>query len=540
MVKHKVHVNLVVIGHVDSGKSTTTGHLIYKCGGIDERTIERYCTEATQMGRASFKFAWVLDRLKASRERGITIDIALWKFETPKYYFTIIDAPGHRDFIKNMITGTSQADAGILMLAAGQGEFEAGYDKKGSTREHALLAKTLGVNQLVVCINKMDDKSVMWDEKRYNDIKDEMTRFLASVGYKNKIHYVPISGWLGDNLVSRSDNMMWYKGPTLVEALDTLEPPARPFDLPLRVPLQDVYKIAGVGTVPVGRVETGIMKPGMTVNFAPVNIVAEVRSVEMHKEMLEQAGPGDNVGFNVRVSVKDLKRGYVAGDARSDPPMAIKSFEAQVVVLDHPGHIMAGYQPVLDCHTSHIACRFNRLLSKVDKRSGAKKEDDPKSLIKNEAGMVEMIPSKPMVAEPFSLYPPLGRFAVRDLRKTIAVGVIKSTVREDKDGNLTNHGEVSAKSQAAKDEEAAATEAKNTKDKAKAKGAKPSGEKKVANQPSTKSAPAKAVPATKDKVVKAEKVADKGAVAVKSVKPAPVGAQTAAAKPAAKATTAKK
>jgi elongation factor 1-alpha len=355
-----------------------------------------------------------------------------------------------------MITGTSQADCAILMIAAGQGEFEAGYAKTGSTREHALLAYTLGVKQMIVCINKMDDKSVNWDEKRYNEIKDELTKFLGTCGYKTeKINFVPISGWCGDNMIDRSPNLKWYKGPILIEALDLIEPPKRPSDKPLRLPLQDVYKIGGIGTVPVGRVETGVLKPGMTVTFAPVGVTTEVKSVEMHHEALEQATPGDNVGFNVKnVSVKDIKRGNVAGDVKNDPPLGVASFEAQVIVLDHPNQIMAGYQPVLDCHTAHIACKFNKLLCKIDKRTGQKKEDDPKALVKQEAAIVEMVPSKPMCVEPFSMYPPLGRFAVRDMRKTVAVGVIKSTDRKDKDGNVTHHGEPSQKSQAAKDAEA--------------------------------------------------------------------------------------
>jgi elongation factor 1-alpha len=260
MGKEKVHINLVVIGHVDAGKSTTTGHLIYKCGGIDKRTIEKFEKEAKEIGKASFKYAWVLDKLKAERERGITIDIALWKFETSKYYFTIIDAPGHRDFIKNMITGTSQADVGILVIASGTGEFEAGIAKTGQTREHALLAYTLGVKQMIVVVNKMDDKSVNWSEARFTEIQNEVKNFLKKIGYNpDKIPFVPISGWLGDNMLERSTNMTWWKGPTLLEALDNIEPPKRPVDKPLRVPLQDVYKIGGIGTVPVGRVETGVL-----------------------------------------------------------------------------------------------------------------------------------------------------------------------------------------------------------------------------------------------------------------------------------------
>ena len=274
MPKDKVHINIVVIGHVDAGKSTTTGHLIYKCGGIDKRTIEKFEKEAADLGKASFKYAWVMDKLKSERERGITIDISLWQFETPKYHFTIIDAPGHRDFIKNMITGTSQADCALLMIASPSGEFEAGISSEGQTREHALLAYTLGVKQIIIGINKIDEKSVNYSEARYTEIVNETETFLKKVGYKpNKAtDFIPISGFNGDNMLERSANTPWYKGPILIEALDAIVPPKRPTDKPLRLPLQDVYKIGGIGTVPVGRVETGILKPGMTIYFAPSNM----------------------------------------------------------------------------------------------------------------------------------------------------------------------------------------------------------------------------------------------------------------------------
>ena len=400
------------------------------------------------MGKGSFKYAWVLDKLKAERERGITIDISLWKFESVKYTVTIIDAPGHRDFIKNMITGTSQADCAVLVVAAGTGEFEAGISANGQTREHALLAYTLGVKQMIVAINKMDSTEPPYSGDRYNEIKSEVSTYVKKIGWNPAaIPFVPISGWVGDNMVEKTTNMPWFKGWnketkdgdkmikaegfTLLEALDAINPPSRPTDKPLRLPLQDVYKIGGIGTVPVGRVETGIIKPGMIVTFAPANLTTEVKSVEMHHEQLTEAGPGDNVGFNVKnVAVKDLRRGFVASDSKNDPAMEAASFTAQVIVLNHPGEIQAGYTPVLDCHTAHIACKFAELLEKVDRRSGKSLEEAPKMVKTQEAAIIKLIPSKPMCVEKFADYAPLGRFAVRDMRQTVAVGVIKEVEKK--------------------------------------------------------------------------------------------------------------
>jgi elongation factor 1-alpha len=355
----------------------------------------------------------------------------------------LADAPGHRDFIKNMITGTSQADCAILIIAAGTGEFEAGISKDGQTREHALLAYTLGVKQLIVAINKMDTTN--WSESRFQEIIKETTNFIKKVGYNPKtVAFVPISGFNGDNMIAVSENCSWYKGwekeikdkdgkpgkasgKTLLEAIDAIEMPKRPTDKPLRLPLQDVYKIGGIGTVPVGRIETGVLKPGMVVTFAPANVTTEVKSVEMHHEQLQQGLPGDNVGFNVKnVSVKEIRRGNVAGDSKNDPPLGAASFTAQVIVLNHPGQVGAGYAPVLDCHTAHIACKFAEILEKIDRRTGKSVENNPKFIKSGDAAIVKMIPSKPMCVEAFTDYPPLGRFAVRDMRQTVAVGVIKA------------------------------------------------------------------------------------------------------------------
>jgi len=453
----KAHLSIVICGHVDSGKSTTTGRLLFELGGIPERELEKLKAEAERLGKASFAFAFYMDRQKEERERGVTIACTTKEFFTAKWHYTIIDAPGHRDFIKNMITGTSQADCAVLIVASGVGEFEAGISKEGQTREHALLAYTLGVKQLVVCCNKMDSTAPPFSQARFEEIKKEVSNYIKTVGFNPKaVAFVPISGFNGDNMLEVSANMPWWSGfdierknpisgkeekgsgKTLFDALDCILPPMRPTNLALRLPLQDVYKIGGIGTVPVGRVETGILKPGMLVTFAPAMVTTEVKSVEMHHESLTEALPGDNVGFNVKnVSVKDVKRGMVAGDSKNDPPKAVKNFLAQVIVLNHPGEVRNGYSPVLDCHTAHIACKFAEIKEKCDRRSGKKLEDNPPSIKKGDAAMVVLEPTKPMCVEAFSTYPPLGRFAVRDMKQTVAVGVIKETTKEDKDSKVT-------------------------------------------------------------------------------------------------------
>lgn len=427
----KPHLNLVIMGHVDHGKSTTTGHLLYLAGAVDDRTIKAFEDEAKKMGKETFKFAWVLDNLKEERERGLTIDLRFLKFETKKYYFTVIDAPGHRDFVKNMITGASQADGAILFCSAKRGEFEAGIGPGGQTREHAFLAFTLGVRQLVVAINKMDDATVNWSQERYEEIKNEISRMLKMVGYKvEKINFVPTSGWTGDNLVKQGDKMPWYKGPTLFDALDTFELPPKSLDKPLRLPVQDVYSITGVGTVPVGRVETGVLKENDVVIFMPSNKQGEVKSLEMHHTRIPKAEPGDNVGFNIRgIAKTDIHRGDVAGPV-SNPPTVAKEFIGQVVVIYHPTAIAAGYTPVLHYHTGQVACRFTELMRKIDARSGQVVEEKPAFLKTGDVALVKMEPLHPIAVEVYTDFPELGRFAIRDMGTTVAAGVIKEITQK--------------------------------------------------------------------------------------------------------------
>jgi len=419
--KGKPHLNLVIIGHVDHGKSTMTGHLLYLCGSISEREIQKYEKEAELIGRGSFKFAWVLDKLKEERERGVTIDLAFYKFETKKYYYTIIDAPGHRDFVKNMITGTSQADAAILVISAGTGEFEAGISTTGQTREHALLAKTLGVDQLLVAVNKMDLAD--YKQERFQEIKDEMERNLKLFGFDMKrVTFVPVSGMIGDNLSEKPDKMSWYDGPVLLAALDTFEVPPKPIDKPLRLPVQDVYTITGIGTVPVGRVETGVLKPKDEVIFQPTGKKAAVMSIEMHHEDILEAIPGDNIGFSCKgLSKSDVRRGDVVGHA-AKPPTIAKEFLATVQVIRHPSAIAVGYTPVIHCGTAQVATRFAELKSKTTK---GKKTDKPDFLKNGDTAEAVLIPTRDMVVESYTEVPPLGRFAVRDMGQTVAVGIVK-------------------------------------------------------------------------------------------------------------------
>jgi elongation factor 1-alpha len=415
MASDKPHMNLAVIGHIDHGKSTTVGRLLFETGAVPPHIIEGYRKEAESKGKGSFEFAWVMDNLKEERERGITIDIAHKRFDTDKFYFTIVDCPGHRDFVKNMITGASQADAALLVVAAPDGVME-------QTKEHVFLSRTLGINQLIISINKMD--MVKYDEKRYNEVKEQLSQLIKMVGYNPaKIHFIPMSAFEGDNISKKSPNTPWYNGITLLEALDTLEAPEKPINLPLRLPIQDVYSISGIGTVPVGRIETGVMKKGDKVSFMPANKEGEVKSIEMHHEEQPKAEPGDNVGFNVRgIGKNDIRRGDVCGPA-DVPPTVAEEFTAQIVVLHHPSALTVGYTPVFHCHTAQIACTFVELQKKLDPRTGEVKEENPTFLKTGDAAIVKVRPTRPMVIEKVKEIPQLGRFAIRDMGSTIAAGM---------------------------------------------------------------------------------------------------------------------
>jgi elongation factor 1-alpha len=419
----KPHINLVFIGHVDHGKSTTVGRLLFESGAIGEQEIRKLKEKAKELGKAGFEFAFVMDQVKEEQERGLTIDLAYKKFETSKYYFTIIDAPGHKDFIKNMITGTSQADAAVLVVAANDSVME-------QTKEHAFLAKTLGVSQLIIAVNKMD--MVKYEEAKFNKVKEDVVKLLGGIGYDPKeILFVPVASLPGDNVTKKSDNLKWYSGPTLLEALDTLKPVELPTGLPLRLPIQDVFTITGIGTVPCGRIETGVLKVGQKLLFQPSGKVGELKSIEMHHSQLPQAKPGDNVGINVRgIGKEDAKRGDVISDSASNPAKVAKEFTGKIIVLNHPTVLTAGYTPVFHVNTAQVSCKIKEIKKKIDPRTGATIQEKPDFLKNGEAGEVVVEPTRPLVIEKNEDVPQLSKFAIRDMGRTVAAGMCIDVVHK--------------------------------------------------------------------------------------------------------------
>jgi elongation factor 1-alpha len=416
MAKEKPHVNIVFVGHVDHGKSTTVGRLFYDSGVIDEQTMRKLKEKAQELGKAGFEFAFVMDNLKEERERGVTIDLMHKKMVTDKYEYTVIDAPGHKDFIKNMITGASQADIAVLVVAAAEGVM-------AQTREHVFLCKTMNVPQIAVAVNKMD--TIEYDEAKFNTTKEQVTQLLAQVGYKD-IPFIPISALKGDNVAKKTENMAWYKGPTIREQMDLFTEPQKPTGLPLRLPIQDVYSITGIGVVPVGKVETGVMKIGDKIIVVPgregTGVVGEVKTIEMHHEQVKEAIPGDNIGFSVRgIGKKDIARGDVLGHT-SDPPTVVSEFTGQIFVLNHPTVVTTGYTPVFHIHTAQIACQFMEIIEKLNPSTGEVLEKNPDFLRTGDAARVKLRPLKPLVIEKQSEIPPMSSFAIRDAGQTVAAG----------------------------------------------------------------------------------------------------------------------
>jgi len=426
MAKEKPHLNVIFVGHVDHGKSTTVGRLMFDSGNVDEQAMRKLKDKAQELGKAGFEFAFVMDNLKEEQERGVTIDLSYKKYLSQKYEATIIDAPGHKDFVKNMITGSSQADVAFLVVAATEGAM-------AQTKEHLWLLKTLGVGEICVLVNKMD--TVKYDEAKFKVVKEDLTKLIKTAGYDPaKVNFIPASAYEGDNIFKKSENMPWYTGPTVNEQIDLFSEPEKPVDLPLRLPIQDVYNISGIGVVPVGRVETGKLKVGQKVIFVPgregKGVPGEVKSIEMHHEQVQEAIPGDNVGFNVRgISKKDIARGDVLGDA-SNPPTIATEFTARIMILNHPTVLTVGYTPVFHIHTSQVACQFVALKQQLDPATGAVLKENPDTLKTGDAAVVQIKPTKPVVIEKFSDIPHMSKFAIRDAGSTVAAGMCIDLVKK--------------------------------------------------------------------------------------------------------------
>jgi len=458
----KPHLSIVVCGHVDSGKSTTTGHLLFELGGLSEREMEKLEQEAARLGKSSFAFAFYMDRQKEERERGVTIACTTKEFYTDKWHYTVIDAPGHRDFIKNMITGASQADVALIMIPA-DGNFTTAIQKgnhkqgevQGQTRQHSRLINLLGVKQVIVGINKMDCDVAKYSKERYDEIANEMRNMLQKVGWKKdvvekSIPYLPISGWVGDNLFKKSDKMPWWNGAeniihpvsgdkcdtltTLYECLDKMcTVPQRNTDAAMRLPISGIYKIKGVGDVLAGRVEQGIVKPNEEVIFLPTHTTGtpcegKVFTVEMHHKKVDCANPGDNVGMNIKgLNKSNMPRSGDVMIYKKDTTLAaVQSFDAQIQVLDIPGEIKVGYSPIGFVRCGRSACRISVLKWKMGKDTGGKKMEDPHSLKSNEMGQCSFEPQQPLVADSFKNCEGLSRIAFMDGNGVVMLGKVVS------------------------------------------------------------------------------------------------------------------
>jgi len=434
MAKEKPHLNVVFVGHVDHGKSTTVGRLLFDAGVINEQAMRKLKEKAQELGKSGFEFAFIMDELKEERERGVTIDISHKKFVTNKFEYTIIDAPGHKDFVKNMITGASQADAAVLVCGANEIKgTETITELPPQTVEHCRLTKILGVQQLIVAVNKMDMQG--YSQERFEGIKKVITALLKASGWKvEDVQFLPLASLLGDNVVKKSDKLSWFTGPTLLEAINNLKVPQKPTELPLRLPIQDVYNITGIGVVPVGRVETGVLKVNDKVIAVPgregKGIPGEVKSIEMHHEQLKEAVPGDNVGLSVRgFGKKDVARGDVLGHEDSIPTIATE-FTAQIVVLNHPSVITVGYTPVFHIHTAQVACQVTEIVKKLNPMTGEVLQEHPDFIKNGDAAIVKLKPVHPLVIETQKTIPQLSRFAIRDSGATVAAGMCIDVVKK--------------------------------------------------------------------------------------------------------------
>ncbi|KAL1755281.1 P-loop containing nucleoside triphosphate hydrolase protein [Schizophyllum commune] len=449
----KEHLNIVFIGHVDAGKSTLGGNLLYMTGMVDKRTMEKYEKEAKDAGRETWYLSWALDSTPQERSKGKTVEVGRAYFETDARRYTILDAPGHKTYVPSMISGAAQADVAILVISARKGEFETGFERGGQTREHIMLVKTAGVTKVIIAINKMDDPTVKWDEARYKEIKDKITPFVKAAGFnpKTDVTFIPVSAYTGVNLKERVDKKTapWWDGPSFLEHLDHMPMVDRKINAPLMMPVSEKYK--DMGTIVVGKVESGVVRKGDQLLLMPNKDLVEVSAI--YNEMEDEVTSGfcgDNVRIRLRgVDDEDISPGFVL-TSPNKPVHAVRQFEAQLAILEHKSIICAGYSAVMHVHTLSEEVTLAALLHYFDKATGRKSKKPPQFAKKGQKIVALIETTAPVCVEKFSDYPQLGRFTLRDEGRTIAIGKITKLIENyvgevtDAVGNLTIAGQAAA------------------------------------------------------------------------------------------------
>lgn len=426
----KEHVNVVFIGHVDAGKSTIGGQIMSLTGMVDKRTLEKYEREAREKSRESWYLSWALDTNQEERDKGKTVEVGRAYFETEKKHFTILDAPGHKSFVPNMIGGAAQADLAVLVISARKGEFETGFDRGGQTREHAMLAKTAGVKHLVVLVNKMDDPTVNWDVERYNECKDKILPYLKKLGFNptKDLTFMPCSGITGMGIKEQISESVcpWYRGPAFIPFIDELPSLNRKTDGPFIMPIVDKYK--DMGTVLMGKVESGTAKKGINLLVMPNRTQVSVDQLWSDDEEVTAVGPGENVKIKVKgIEEEDVSPGFVLCDA-SNPIKTGKVFDAQVVILEHKSIICAGYSAVMHIHCAAEEITVKALICLVDKKTGEKSKTRPRFVKQDQVAIMRIECSGLICLEQFKLFPQMGRFTLRDENKTIAIGKVLKVI----------------------------------------------------------------------------------------------------------------
>lgn len=431
---HKSHLNIVFIGHVDAGKSTMGGHILYLTGMVDKRTLEKFEREAKEMNRESWYLSWALDTDDKERAKGKTVDVGRAYFETDKRRFTILDAPGHKNYVPNMISGASQADVGVLVISARKGEFETGFEKGGQTREHAILAKTAGVKRLIVVVNKMDDPTVKWDQGRYDEIIGKLSPFLKQCGWnpKTETDFMPVSGFSGANLKDpvTKDVCSWYSGPSLLQLLDSIEGIDRKNDGPFLMPVNEKYK--DLGTIVAGKIESGRVRKGKQLLMMPTRKPCEVLAIFSEQDdELDGAQCGDNVRLKVKnIEEEDISPGFVLSDPR-EPIKAVTAFEAQLMIMDHKNIICPGYNAVLHIHNLAAEVTIGALLHLIDKKTNRRSKKPPMFVKKGQVATARLEANQYLCLETYADYPQLGRFTLRDEGKTIAMGKVTKLILDE-------------------------------------------------------------------------------------------------------------